>query len=92
MAEELKRLQGVWRRVAWEKDGDTEPFEEQGWEPRIAITGNSFVVTLADGSTAIKGTFKLDPTRQPKLSTGWILLARTPARYFRPSILWRTTA
>jgi uncharacterized protein (TIGR03067 family) len=30
------------------------------------VAGCSFVVTRADGSIAIEGTFKIDPTRKPK--------------------------
>ena len=43
-----------------------EPLDEQGWEPRVTFTGDTFVVTLADGRIPIKGTYKLDPTRNPK--------------------------
>jgi uncharacterized protein (TIGR03067 family) len=32
----------------------------------VTFSGDTFVVTLADGSTPIKGTYKVDPTRQPK--------------------------
>jgi uncharacterized protein (TIGR03067 family) len=66
IAEEMSKFQGTWKQVTWEKDGITEPAQEQGWEPRATFVGNTFVVTLADGSIAIKGTFKLDPTRNPK--------------------------
>jgi uncharacterized protein (TIGR03067 family) len=65
-AEELKRFQGTWKQIGYERDGLTEPLDEQGWQPRLTISGNTFVVTLADGSTAIKGTFALDPTREPR--------------------------
>ena len=58
--------QGTWRQIAYERDGVTEPLDEQGWEPRVTFTGDMFVVRLADGSTPIRGTFKLDPTRDPK--------------------------
>ena len=44
----------------------TEPLDEQGWEPRVTFTGNTFLVALADGSIPIKGTYKLDPTRDQK--------------------------
>src|SRR5262245_63737638 len=66
IAEEMERFQGTWRQTAHERDGVADPPDEQGWEPRVTFTGDTFVVTLADGSTAIKGTFKLDPTQQPK--------------------------
>src|SRR5207247_31907 len=66
IAEEMKKLQGTWKQIAYERDGVTEPLDEQGWEPRVTFTGDTFVVTLADGSIPIKGTYKLDPTRDPK--------------------------
>jgi len=64
--EELRKLQGVWKQVAYERDGLTEPLDEQGWEPRVTIAADTFVVTLADGTIPIRGTFKLDPAREPK--------------------------
>ena len=65
-AKEMEKFQGRWRQIAHERDGIVDPPEERGWEPRVTFTGDTFVVTLADGSTAIKGTFKLDATREPK--------------------------
>jgi uncharacterized protein (TIGR03067 family) len=65
--QEIERLQGTWKQTAYEKDGVTDHLDELGWEPRVTFTGSTFVVTLADGSIAIKGTFKLDPTRNPKI-------------------------
>jgi uncharacterized protein (TIGR03067 family) len=56
----MARLQGVWKQIGYERDV-TEPLDEQGWEPRT--TSGNTVVTLADGSTPIRGTFVLDPTR-----------------------------
>lgn len=64
--EEMKIFQGTWKQIACERDGVTEPLDEQGWESRVTFTDDAFVVTLADGSSPIKGTYKLDPTRQPK--------------------------
>ena len=32
----------------------------------MTFSGDTLVVRLADGSTPIKGTFKVDPTREPK--------------------------
>ena len=62
---DLEEFQGTWKQIAYERDGVKEPLDEQGWEPRTTFTGNTFVVTLADGSIPIKGTFKLDPTCHP---------------------------
>ena len=66
ITEERKKFQGTWKQIAYERDGVTEPLDEQGWEPRVTFTGDAFVVTLADGSILIRGTYKLDPTRDPK--------------------------
>jgi uncharacterized protein (TIGR03067 family) len=64
--EELKKFQGTWKQVGYERDGLIEPSDEPGWEPRTTFAGKEFVVTLADGSIPIKGTYRLDPTRTPK--------------------------
>src|SRR5438045_3119930 len=66
IAQELQKFQGTWRQIAHERGGVADPPDERGWEPRVTFTGDTFVVTLADGSTAIRGTFQLDPTRRPK--------------------------
>jgi uncharacterized protein (TIGR03067 family) len=63
---EMKKFQGTWKQIAYERDGVTEPADEQDWEPRVTFMGDEFVVTLADGNIPIKGTYKLDPTREPK--------------------------
>src|SRR4051812_44446538 len=66
VVEEMKKLQGVWKQIAYERDGVTNPPDEQGFEPTTTFEGDTFVVTLADGLTPIKGTYKLDPTTSPK--------------------------
>ena len=66
IAEEMRKLQGVWKQIVYERDGVSEPPDERGWEPIVAIVGDTFVVTLADGSTPISGKFRLDPTTDPK--------------------------
>jgi uncharacterized protein (TIGR03067 family) len=63
---EMNKLQGTWKQIGYEKDGVAEPHDEEGWAPRLTITGDTFMVTLADGSIPIRGTYKLDPTRAPK--------------------------
>ncbi len=63
---ELKRLQGSWKQIGYERDGLVNPRDEQGWEPRTTFTGEEFVVTLADGTVVIKGTYRIDPTQNPK--------------------------
>jgi len=66
ISKEMQRLQGTWQQIGYERDGVTEPLDELGWEPRTTFVGDRFVVTLADGSIPIKGTYKIDPTRNPK--------------------------
>jgi uncharacterized protein (TIGR03067 family) len=64
---ELEKFQGTWKQVAYERDGVAEPSDdEEGWDPRTTFEGHSFAVTIADGSTVIRGTFTIDPTRSPK--------------------------
>ena len=64
--DDIEKIQGNWQQIAYERDGVKEPPDEDGWEPRVTFAGNVFVVTLADGSIPIKGTFKLDPAQVPK--------------------------
>lgn len=65
--QEMNRFQGTWKQIGYERNGVAQPFdEEHGWEPRTTFTNDTFVVNIADGSTVIKGTFKLDPTQTPK--------------------------
>jgi uncharacterized protein (TIGR03067 family) len=65
IAEEIKKFQGTWKQIACEKDG-VDTVDEFGRGPKSTFTDETFVVALADGRIAIKGTFKLDPTREPK--------------------------
>lgn len=71
ISEELKKLQGTWKQIALEKDGVPDFVDEYGQEPRATFVDDTYVVTLADGTIAIKGTFRLDPTREPK-TIDWI--------------------
>jgi uncharacterized protein (TIGR03067 family) len=67
MQDEVAKFQGTWKQIAYERDGVMEPRdEEEGWQPCTTFVGNTFVVTIADGSTPIKGTFTVDPTTEPK--------------------------
>ena len=65
-AKEMEKFQGTWRQIAHERDGVTDPPDERSWDPRVTFAGDTFEVTLADGTTAIRGTYQLDPTREPK--------------------------
>jgi len=67
LEKEIAKLQGTWQQIGYERDGVREPIDdEKGWKPRMTVTGITFVVTIADGSIPIQGTFKLDPTQYPK--------------------------
>jgi len=64
---EMEKFQGSWVQIAYERDGVAEPIDdEEGWKPRTIFTGSTFVVEIADGTTPIKGTFKIDPAQEPK--------------------------
>jgi uncharacterized protein (TIGR03067 family) len=67
LEQEIAKFQGDWKQTGYEKDGVREPIDdEKDWEPRTTIIGTTFVVRIADGSSPIRGTFTLDPTRDPK--------------------------
>jgi uncharacterized protein (TIGR03067 family) len=66
IAKELRRFRGLWRQVAYERDGVKESLDEQGWEPRTTFTDGEFIVTLADGRVPIRGNYSIDPTSNPK--------------------------
>ncbi|WP_287595762.1 TIGR03067 domain-containing protein [Thermomonas sp.] len=64
--EELKKFQGTWKQVKCEANGVVNPSDEFGSEPLTTFSGNTYVVTLPDGTVVIEGTFTLDPTQEPK--------------------------
>ena len=66
ISEEMERLQGTWKQIGYERDGVREPLDDLGSDPRSTFVGDTFFVTLADGSIPIQGTYKIDPTRNPK--------------------------
>jgi len=64
---EMNKFQGNWIQIAYERSGLKEPLDdEEGWTPRTIFKGDSFIVTISDGTTPIKGTFKIDPGNEPK--------------------------
>jgi uncharacterized protein (TIGR03067 family) len=64
--DEIRKLQGSWVQVECEADGIRNSVDEFGAENITTISGNNFSVTRADGSLAIKGTFKLNLQHSPK--------------------------
>ena len=61
-----RKFRGVWKQIVYEREGVKEPLDEQGWEPKATFTDEEFIVTLADGSIPIRGTYRIDPTCHPK--------------------------
>jgi len=57
-------LQGIWKLSSGEADGKALQ-EKQLKDGKLVIKGDGYTVTLADLGT-IKGTQKLDPTKDPK--------------------------
>ena len=64
--EELRKFQGTWRQVRCEADGVLNPPDGFGSQPLTTFSGNTYVVTLPDGTMVIEGTFTLDLTQEPK--------------------------
>ena len=58
--EDLDLLQGRWSQVGYERDGIVQPIDgELDWQPQTEISGDSFTVTISDGSVILGGVFKL---------------------------------
>ncbi len=67
LEQEISKFQGTWRQIGYERDGVQEPEDdEKDWKPRTTFIRTAFVVRIADGSIPIQGTFKIDPTQNPK--------------------------
>jgi uncharacterized protein (TIGR03067 family) len=64
--EEIAKFQGTWRQIKCEADGVANPPDEFGSEPLTNFAGNTYVVSLPDGTIVIEGTFTLDPSQEPK--------------------------
>jgi uncharacterized protein (TIGR03067 family) len=64
--EEIAKFQGTWRQIWCEADGVANPPDEFGSAPLTTFTGNTYVVSLPDGTIIIEGSFALDPSQAPK--------------------------
>ncbi len=72
MAHDLEALQGVWRQVAFEENGEVGAADEFGDAGiRTTIRGRRFRVCTADGTCLLEGAFTLDATASPRAIT-WI--------------------
>ena len=64
---DMKKFQGSWIQIAYERDGLAEPIDdEEGWNPRTIFQNGSFIVEISDGTIPIKGVFRIDPSKEPK--------------------------
>lgn len=67
MRSDIEALQGRWQQVGYERDGVTEPIdEEEGWNPIAEIREHNFSVSIADGHVALEGVFEINEHAQPK--------------------------
>ena len=66
MDNEIAKFQGTWRQIKCVADGVENPQDEFGSEPLTTYTGNTYVVSLPDGTVVIEGIFSLDPSQEPK--------------------------
>ena len=62
--EELKKLQGPWRMVSGERNGEKIP-EDEAKSVIRSFTDDTFEAKR-DGTTITKGKVKLDPSQKPK--------------------------
>jgi uncharacterized protein (TIGR03067 family) len=63
---ELKQLQGTWKQVSIESNGQKEGFAK-GMAPRFTIRGDRYTVE-AGGKVLERGTLKVDPATKPRQS------------------------
>ena len=65
--EELERLQGTWILVGRELDGKKATEEEvKALDGKLIQKGNRFTYTSREDKDGRRGTFKIDPTANPK--------------------------
>jgi uncharacterized protein (TIGR03067 family) len=62
-AKDLKNLEGTWKLVAGERDGEKAP-EEFLKNSSLTIKAGKYDVKLGDNT--VEGTLKLDPSKKPK--------------------------
>jgi len=62
---EQDKLQGTWRLVSLEVNGEKATRGELKKEQTMVVEGEKFTSTI-DDKHSFKGTFKLDPSKKPK--------------------------
>jgi uncharacterized protein (TIGR03067 family) len=61
---DLEKFQGAWTLISVQRDG-TEMPQDEVQKIKLTIQGDEFVLEKA-GALVSRGTFRLDPTKQPK--------------------------
>ena len=71
-ARDLAALQGVWRQVAFEENGDPAAIDSTGAPDALTIIdGDHFAVRTPQGELLLEGRFTLDASVTPRAIT-WI--------------------
>jgi uncharacterized protein (TIGR03067 family) len=63
--EELKKFEGTWVRVSAETNGKEAP-KEVLKGITMTFAGDKFTIKVADTERVIAGTFRIDPSKDPK--------------------------
>lgn len=72
MTTDLEMLQGEWRQVRFEENGEIDPPDSHGAPDAVlTIAGTSFHVAVPCGETLVEGSFVLHPSTLPK-GIDWI--------------------
>ena len=67
---DLTTLQGTWEEVAYEADGISKPPDEFSVPSALTtFTEHNFSVRTAEGILLLEGTFALDASADPKMTT-----------------------
>jgi uncharacterized protein (TIGR03067 family) len=64
--QEMKLLEGIWEKSARVADGKEVPALPGEDRLRLTLKDGKFTIAFKDGKVADDGTFKIDPTVEPK--------------------------
>jgi len=65
-AQESGGLDGTWKAVAWEIDGQQVPAEQVAANPAVMVLAGNTIAFKVGNRVVGEGTIKTDPDRQPK--------------------------
>lgn len=85
--QDLAALQGTWKQVTFEEDGNPHALDSYGGSSGSVTTfrGNFFSVHAASGQLLLEGTFTLDASQTPK-TIDWTDSIGTDAGKMLPAI------